>query len=58
MAQQLRVLGALPEGIGTIPNTRMAAHTICNSCPRGSNSLFWPPWVPVVHTVQKIHAGT
>jgi hypothetical protein len=36
-------LSALAESLGLVPNTHMDAHTICNSRPKGSDALFWPP---------------
>ena len=37
-------LAALLEDLSPIPSTHTAAHpTICNSNPRGSNILIWPP---------------
>lgn len=34
-----RVLDALPEDLGSIPNTHMAAHNFCNFSSRGSDTL-------------------
>jgi len=44
MTQWLR---ALPDVLGDwslMPSTTMVAHSICDSGPRGSDALFWPPW--------------
>ena len=27
--------------------------TVCNSSPRGSDILFWPPWIPGIHMVHR-----
>lgn len=32
-AQRLRVLTALPEDLGLVPNTHVAAHNTCNTVP-------------------------
>jgi hypothetical protein len=39
MAQQIRALTALPEVLGSVPSTHMAAHTCVNSSSRGSDTL-------------------
>ena len=46
MAAQLRALAALPEDLGLIPNTHMAAHNYYNSSFRGCAAFFWPPLEP------------
>jgi hypothetical protein len=40
IAQQLRVLGAFAEDLGSISSTHIRA--VFNSSSRGSNALFWP----------------
>ena len=52
MAQWLRTLAAFPEDPGLILNTTWQFTTICNSNPKGSNTLFWPPQVPEKHMMQ------
>ncbi|XP_052054305.1 cilia- and flagella-associated protein 119 isoform X2 [Apodemus sylvaticus] len=37
-------MAVLPEDPGLVP-------IVCNSSYRGSNALFWPPWVPDKHVV-------
>jgi hypothetical protein len=32
---------------------RWQLRTICNSNSRGSDALFWPPWVPQVHMLHR-----
>jgi hypothetical protein len=44
MTQWLRALVALAENPGLIPSTHMAAHSICNSSPKESDT-FWPSQV-------------
>jgi hypothetical protein len=39
MAQQLRVVSALPEVLSSIPSNHMAAHNCLNSTSRESDSL-------------------
>jgi hypothetical protein len=47
MAQRLRALAALPEDLGYISSTHIAAHTtLCNSSPRG-----------IQHSYTDMHAG-
>jgi hypothetical protein len=50
MAQRLRVLtAALAESLGSVPSTPMAAHSICNSSPRGADIFLSPPEAPGEH---------
>ena len=42
MAPVLRAHAALPKDLCSIPITHMVAHN-CNSNPKGSGALFWPP---------------
>lgn len=41
LAQQLIALDVLPADGSSIPNTYMAAITVCNSILRGSDTLVW-----------------
>jgi hypothetical protein len=50
IAQQLRALAALPEGLGLSQITNMAVY---NSHLKRSEALFWPPQVPSIHTVHR-----
>lgn len=50
--QSLRAPPALPEDPDSIPITHMEADTLYNSISRGSDTLFWPSWVPGMHYVQ------
>ena len=43
MAQWIRALAALPECQVQFPAPTCGLKTICNSSPRGSGALFWPP---------------
>lgn len=48
MAQQLRALAAVPEDLGLVLGTSMAAH-ICNSSLRGCHTLFRALWYSHTH---------
>jgi hypothetical protein len=53
MAQWLRALAALPEDPGSISSTHMAAHNICNSCPRESDSITHAGKTPMYITSEE-----
>jgi hypothetical protein len=40
MAQRLRILAVLPEGLGLIPSTDTAPHSVCNFSLGGPGMLF------------------
>ena len=44
--QRRRAL-ALPEGLSSVPSTEHCGQLMCSCNPssRGSDALFWPPWV-------------
>jgi hypothetical protein len=63
MAQCLRALAALPEDLGSIPSTHMAAHNCLQLQSWESNAFFWPPGAPdkqmvhITYTLAK-HSNT
>lgn len=48
MVQQLRILAALAEGLGSVPSTHT---TTCNSHPRAPDVLFCRQWANLTHTL-------
>ena len=52
MAQQLRVLAALAEDLGSISITSMEFTIFCMSCFKECNALFWPLWALRTHGAQ------
>lgn len=58
MAQWLRALAVLVEGLGLVPGTHVQLTTVCNSSLRRSNILFRPPQ-PCMDSVHRyIQANT
>lgn len=51
MSQWLKTLAAFPENPGSISSTHMTA--VYNSSFRASDTLFWPPWTPVMQVVNR-----
>ena len=50
MVQWLRALPALPEDLGSIASTHMAAHTICRTHPTFASDLCTYTHTPYTHT--------
>ena len=57
VAQQLKAVkwGALLEDPSLIPSYLMVVTTMGISSPRGSDALFWPPWVLHYVVMQSKH---
>jgi hypothetical protein len=52
---QVRVLAILLEAPGSVPSTyTICLPDICDSSPRGSNTLFWLLWTSGIHVVSNI----
>lgn len=54
MAQLFRAVAAFAQGTGTVPNTHVAAHNICNYRSKKFHNFLWHPQ-NTRHTYVYIH---